>query len=190
MTPQHPLPKVVCLPTVALATLVCAGCATQAPPRTERVRPDLMLVPWDQVALWDRVCRDFPTTGTPTQGVVRPPHISATQVARYQDPNDPDLLHERHLVYRRETGPAWELHGETTARTPPPRDGRQELQPLQLQEVAQRLAAQELERVALREAVSALVDAVRKLQASAAQAPSPPGNSSGGEPTSDGRSEG
>jgi hypothetical protein len=30
-------------------------------------------------------------------------------LGRYQDPQDPDLLHEAHLVYRKESAPRWKM---------------------------------------------------------------------------------
>ena len=37
-----------------------------------------------------------------------PEELKAYPVGRYQDPNDPDLLHEGHTVYRAETSPEWD----------------------------------------------------------------------------------
>jgi len=35
--------------------------------------------------------------------------LKAYPVNRYVDPNDPNMLHEAHLVYRKETGASWNL---------------------------------------------------------------------------------
>ena len=36
--------------------------------------------------------------------------LKAYPVGRYVDPNDPNVLHEAHTIYRREAGPAWNLN--------------------------------------------------------------------------------
>lgn len=36
-----------------------------------------------------------------------PEHLKAYPAGRYQDPNDPDVMHEAHTVYRAETSPDW-----------------------------------------------------------------------------------
>jgi len=36
-----------------------------------------------------------------------PEKLKAYPVGRYEDPNDPDLMHEGHTVYRAETSPDW-----------------------------------------------------------------------------------
>jgi hypothetical protein len=36
--------------------------------------------------------------------------LKAYPVGRYVDPQDPDLMHEAHVVYRRETGASWNLN--------------------------------------------------------------------------------
>jgi hypothetical protein len=37
-----------------------------------------------------------------------PEQVKAYPVARYEDPNDPDVMHEGHTVYRAETSPEWD----------------------------------------------------------------------------------
>ena len=36
-----------------------------------------------------------------------PEQLKAYPVGRYEDPNDPDVMHEGHTVYRAESSPAW-----------------------------------------------------------------------------------
>ena len=36
-----------------------------------------------------------------------PEHLKAYPVGRYEDPNNPDVMHEGHTVYRAETSPDW-----------------------------------------------------------------------------------
>lgn len=40
--------------------------------------------------------------------VRRPEQLKAYPVGRYEDPNDPDVMHEGHTVYRAETSPEWD----------------------------------------------------------------------------------
>ena len=45
---------------------------------------------------------------TPDPASVRTPEqLKAYPVGRYQDPDDPDVMHEGHTVYRAETSPDW-----------------------------------------------------------------------------------
>ena len=37
----------------------------------------------------------------------KPEQVKAYPVGRYEDPNDPDVMHEGHTVYRAETSPDW-----------------------------------------------------------------------------------
>ena len=37
-----------------------------------------------------------------------PEQLKAYPVGRYEDPNDPDVMHEGHTVYRAETSPEWD----------------------------------------------------------------------------------
>jgi hypothetical protein len=37
-----------------------------------------------------------------------PEQVKAYPVGRYEDPNDPDVMHEGHTIYRAETSPEWD----------------------------------------------------------------------------------
>jgi hypothetical protein len=43
-----------------------------------------------------------------TASVRTPEQLKAYPVGRYEDPNDPDVMHEGHTVYRAETSPQWD----------------------------------------------------------------------------------
>jgi hypothetical protein len=43
-----------------------------------------------------------------TASVRVPEHLKAYPVGRYEDPNDPDVMHEGHTIYRAETSPEWD----------------------------------------------------------------------------------
>jgi hypothetical protein len=38
----------------------------------------------------------------------QPEQVKAYPVGRYQDPNDPDVMHEGHMIYRAETSAQWD----------------------------------------------------------------------------------
>ena len=38
----------------------------------------------------------------------KPEQVKAYPVGRYEDPNDPDVMHEGHTIYRAETSPQWD----------------------------------------------------------------------------------
>ena len=42
-----------------------------------------------------------------TASVRTPEQLKAYPVGRYEDPNDPDVMHEGHTIYRAETSPDW-----------------------------------------------------------------------------------
>ena len=47
--------------------------------------------------------------GVPNPASVRTPEqLKAYPVGRYEDPNDPDVMHEGHTIYRAETSPQWD----------------------------------------------------------------------------------
>ena len=49
-------------------------------------------------------CRKSMTTSDPAS-VRTPEQVKAYPVGRYEDPNDPDVMHEGHTIYRAETSP-------------------------------------------------------------------------------------
>lgn len=74
-----------------LALSVCAGCAT----RKEPVFKSVAVVPGTSLS-----AKRLPSVRTPEV-------VKAYPVGRYTDPNNPDEMHERHTVYRREQAPDW-----------------------------------------------------------------------------------
>jgi hypothetical protein len=74
-----------------LPALLLVGCASSRPPTTD-VSGGLLPQKHD----------------TPDQSSVRTPEqLKAYPVGRYEDPDDPDVMHEGHTVYRAETSPDW-----------------------------------------------------------------------------------
>lgn len=81
-----------------------------------KVRPATILVTPDQAlkhGLWtegkgaDPVVAPKPLPDS--SAVLTPAGVKVYSLGRYEDPADPDLLHEAHLVYRRETAARWNL---------------------------------------------------------------------------------
>jgi hypothetical protein len=75
-----------------LAALLLVGCASSNPP----------VATIDQGPLPQK--HNIPDTAS----VRTPEKLKAYPVGRYEDPNDPDVMHEGHTVYRAETSPEWD----------------------------------------------------------------------------------
>ncbi|MBL9207338.1 MAG: hypothetical protein JNN01_19820 [Opitutaceae bacterium] len=85
-------------------TALCAGCATLQKKPVAATPPPVM--PAAPVA---------PISGTDldqanTEKVRVGESLKAYPVGRYVDPHDPDVMHEAHVVYRREAGANWNLN--------------------------------------------------------------------------------
>lgn len=88
---------------LGVALVLCAGCANLQKKPVAAVPPVLPAAP---VA---------PVSGTDldqanTEKVRVGESLKAYPVGRYVDPSDPDLMHEAHVVYRREAGASWNLN--------------------------------------------------------------------------------
>ena len=85
-----------------LATLACTGCQAFKPNVAKTPPPALEPVP-------------APVAGTELdQKNVENVRVGETlkgyPTGRYVDPNDPNVMHEAHTIYRREAGPNWNLN--------------------------------------------------------------------------------
>lgn len=142
--------SVLLLPALALV----AGC--QAPPPrsaggTPLIRRELVMVPIDQARYY---CGGAGGRGAASEVAPAPPGVASTDVSsvltnsevsavqwnRYADPGRPDeLMHEAHVVYRREGRPRWRLQspaaGQQILIGPQLTDGRGEMKPLAVQEL-------------------------------------------------------
>lgn len=89
---------------LGLAALLCAGCASmQRKPVADAPPSELPTVP------------DAPVSGSDldqanVEKVRVGESLKAYPVGRYVDPQDPDVMHEAHVVYRREAGANWNLN--------------------------------------------------------------------------------
>lgn len=123
--------------------------------------------------------------------VTVPGDIKVYTFNRAADPADRDLLHEEHVVYRRETAPQWRLEapvGQKILVGPRVTDGRGDLQPLMNKELAAYLADQRRATEANGKAIAALfqaVDAINRQQQALARrelVASAPAPTASGEP--------
>lgn len=140
--------KIVLLLSLALL----AGCEN-APPGGRPgpyVKPGLVMIPADQAHLYGL---SAPTPGctsnsgepsgyaaTDVRSVQTESPVSAIQFNRYADPARPEeLMHEAHVVYRREGTPHWRLQPASAEQQiligPRLTDGRGEVRPLASQEL-------------------------------------------------------
>ena len=91
------------LAITAIAALL-GGCCTslrhkQPPPDPDQPPPSTLAAPVSGTEL----------DQTNTQKVRLGETLKAYPVNRYVDPNDPNILHEAHIIYRKETGASWNL---------------------------------------------------------------------------------
>jgi hypothetical protein len=158
--------------------VLLAGCVSSPETGSQHqtyVKPELVMLTADQAARRGIEITHAPRTDrvVPQEwdaldagSVVVPGDVKVYSLNRAADPFDPDLLHEEHVVYRRESGPRWQLDAPTTQKIlvgPRVTDGRQELQPLHDQELASYLADQRRASEANQKAISALFQAVEAL---------------------------
>ncbi len=137
----------VILALLALVALT-AGCASRTASNS-RVRSEIVVTP-------------PPAPPLNEAGVWLPDGIKAYPVGRYVDPADPNIMHERHVLYRREQQGDWRLQtnadrqiliGNTMG------DGEQDLKPALLdQELARELQRQRANGLAARQSAVYLVE--------------------------------
>ncbi len=103
---------------IACNLLALAGCAGTGSTKSEAyVKPGLVMVPADQAhfyGLGERADTRSAPLNVPamdTQSVQTDAAVTAIQFNRYADPARPNqLLHEAHIVYRRDSQPRWKLN--------------------------------------------------------------------------------
>ncbi len=171
---------------VAAFILTLAGCA-EAPASSQHepyVKPGLVVLTADQAAARginvhapapqaDPAGRSERTAleaggfdPLASDAVIATPDVKVYTLSREVDPADPTLLHEEHVVYRRETTPRWKLDAPAAQKLligPRVTDGRQELRPVLDKELTSFLADQRRATEANQKAVAALFQAVDSL---------------------------
>jgi hypothetical protein len=157
-----------------------AGCATSNPSARlggPYVKPGLIMVTPDQAARYgpaERPVDAAPPVGVPpldTSAVLAAPGVRVYTFGRIQDAADPDLLHETHVAYRRETAPRWQMQAPADQQIlvgPRITDSRQDFAPIKDREVEAYLAGQHARQQEDRQAIELLfkgLDTLTKQQA-------------------------
>lgn len=171
-----------------LLLLGFAGCAAPTPVLTREpyVKPGLIMLTADQAEQ-----RGLAVTGPDQAATATPPppnprtttavlHDSSIRVYTFNravDPADREMMHEAHVVYRRETGPRWRLDAAADQQIlvgPQITESRTDLQPVLDRELTAFLADQRRATEANQKAIQALFEAVQTLSgASAARSAGP-----------------
>ena len=86
------------------AVALVAGCETSPPNKTAGTGP--VLSPAPAVAPVSGTDLDQANTDKVRVGET----LKSYPVGRYVDPNDPNVMHEAHVVYRKEAGTSWNLN--------------------------------------------------------------------------------
>lgn len=162
----------------ALSLAAAGGCATGGRTPASRepyVKPGLILLTADQaerrgIDVHSRTSRGdaaLPSLDPlDANTVVAPEGVKVYALNRAVDPADRELMHEAHVVYRRETSPQWRLSvpsGQRIQVGPQVLDGRQELQPIMSQELTAFLVEQRKATSENQKAITALFKAVESL---------------------------
>jgi hypothetical protein len=190
----------------AVATGALAGCSTQTSAfrREPYVKPALIMLTADQAqrrgiqvqAPAPRPDEVLPADAEPldASAVTAPEDIKVYSMNRTVDPADRELMHEEHVVYRRETTPAWRLHASAERKIlvgPRVPDGRQDLQPVLSKELISFMNDQRRAAESNQKAITALfqaVDALNRQQEALArrETPAAPDEASGETPAQSG----
>ncbi len=155
-----------------------AGCATTSAPSLPHepyVRPGLIMLTADQAAQRginvgpprpQSPGKDQPIEPLDASAVEASAGIKVYTLNRTVDPFDQELLHEEHVVYRRESSPRWRLDVPADQKIlvgPRVTDGREDLKPLLDKELTGFLTDQRRATEANQKAITALFQAVEAL---------------------------
>ncbi len=161
--------------------LLLAGCENAPSPGVRPgpyVRPGLIMVPADQAHLYgvgnteDRARAPSPApaalSAMDVRSVQTDSAVTAIQFNRYADPARPnELMHEAHVVYRRDTSPRWRLQPASAQEQimvgPRLTDGRGEVRPLMSQELESYIRDQRANAQRQQQAVGQLSEGIRQL---------------------------
>jgi hypothetical protein len=157
--------------------IVLAGCASPSSigRRDPYVKPGLILLTADQaerrgIELSAPSNQEAAPPGSlqalDARSVTAPANVKVYMLNRAVDPGDSNLMHEEHVVYRRETSPQWRLNASAEQKIlvgPKITDGRQELTPLLDKELTTYLSDQRRATEANQQAIAALLKAVDAL---------------------------
>lgn len=166
------------IPFALALTAVVAACTSSAPPPWTRgpyVKPGLIMLTADQaerrgIAVGTAAPASPPmpadVNSLDASAVTVPAGIKVYALNRAADPADPELMHEQHVVYRRESPAKWRLDAPADQKImigPRVTDGRQDIQPLLTKELTAYLSDQRQATEANQKAISALFEAIDAL---------------------------
>jgi hypothetical protein len=160
---------------VAVCALLsgCAGSVSTRP--GPYVKPGLVMVPADQMKYYQlgpeqAASSDtrLPFAAIDTRSVQTDSSVTAIQFNRYADPSRPDqLMHEAHIVYRRDSGPRWKLTAPSSEQQilvgPQMTDGRGEIKGLVAPEVDAYLREQRNTLHRQEETISKITETLRQI---------------------------
>lgn len=99
---------------VGMAVVLCAGCTTlQTRPETVASSPPPATI---EPAVAPVSGTDLDQTNVENVRVGE--SLKSYPVGRYVDPNDPNVMHEAHVVYRKEAGASWNLNPNAPTAVP------------------------------------------------------------------------
>lgn len=160
------------VPLVCLILLL-GSCRSAPAPTADAPRPSPYLLTPEQArhhGLTATSCEPgldaSPPNPLAASAVEMPADVKAYVIGRTVDPRDPALLHEAHVMYRRETSPRWRLQAPTDQRIligPQLTDGGQDAQPLLTKELTAFLNEQRRANQSNESAIAALFQAVERL---------------------------
>lgn len=157
------------------SSALLTGCATRSSSTLPaRVNPALIMLPAGQaryygLSLASPGAEDATPPGIPSTtvaAVINEPEVKAFAINRTVDPIDGELMHEAHVLYRREATPRWRLHASVDKQIligPRITDGREDLQPILSKELAAVLTEERRANDTNRQAIMSLLQAVEAL---------------------------
>jgi hypothetical protein len=162
---------------VLAATMgVLAGCASSpsgSATHQPYVKPGLIMLTADQAerrGIELKPLADQPMAAAlqalDSAAVIAPADVKVYTLGRAVDSVDTNLMHEEHVVYRRETTPAWRLNAPADQKIlvgPRATDGRQEIKPLLDKELTTYLSDQRRATETNQQAIAALFKAIEAL---------------------------
>jgi len=159
-----------------LASCLLAGCAGSSISRPgPYVKPGLVMVPADQAKYYGLGAQSefkpevsAPFAPTDLRSVQTDSEVTAIQYNRYADPAHPtELMHEAHIVYRRDTPPRWRLNAPSAAQQilvgPQITDGRGEVKCLAAPELDAYLREQRTTLRRQEETLTKITDTMRQM---------------------------
>lgn len=159
----------------AVMAALFAGCET-SPEYTHSagpyVKPGLVMIPADQYKYYQNRSEgsENPPPGWSAMNVnsvQTESEVTAIQFNRYPDPGNKNLMHEAHIVYRRDNQPQWKLQPSSSDQQilvgPQTTEGRGELKPVQSQGLETYLREQRTSLARQQKVMASVAEGMREL---------------------------